>query len=163
MQLSMSEPGDDRELAVLLERARGGSAPSFDELVRRVRRRVRAWARHLTRDADDAEDVAQVVLLTLYARLGELGRLGGRGRLTAWLYRVTRNAALDRRRAEARRAAILARRTPDAATAEESDMAGEDAERLARLVREGDQFHLGLVSMRVSVYAHRRPVVRQPP
>jgi RNA polymerase sigma factor (sigma-70 family) len=131
MQLSMSEPGEDRDLAVLLERARDGSAPSFDELVRRVRGRVRGWARRLTRDADDAEDVAQVVLLTLHARLGEFG---GRSRFTTWLYRVTRNVALDRRRAEDRRAALLARRPRDADAAE-AGTTGEDAEHLARLVR----------------------------
>jgi RNA polymerase sigma-70 factor (ECF subfamily) len=127
----MSERGEDPELAVLLDRARRGHARSFDAIARRVHDRVRGWARRLTRDADDAEDVAQLVLLTLHERLGDFD---GRSRFTTWLYRVTRNVALDRRRAEARRAELLSRRAPEAES-EGAVAADADEARLARLVR----------------------------
>jgi RNA polymerase sigma-70 factor (ECF subfamily) len=140
MELSISDRGEDPELTELAElaalagRARDGAPGAFDELASRVRERVRRWARRMVRDADDAEDVAQLVLLRIHARLGEFG---GRGRFTTWLYRVTRNVALDRRRTEERRAALRARERAyrahgAGAPAWEEDAA--DAARVARLV-----------------------------
>jgi RNA polymerase sigma factor (sigma-70 family) len=136
-QLSLSSPGEERDLSRLLERARASAPGAFEELARRVRDRVRRWARHVTRDADDAEDVAQLVLLKLQDRLGDFGE---RSRFTTWLYSVTRNVALDRRRRERRRATLLARHQcvegdDGAAVTEAPRAAAGDADRLARLVR----------------------------
>ena len=51
------DASDETELALLVGRARGGSAGAFEELVRRVHSRLRRWAQRLTGDADDAEDI----------------------------------------------------------------------------------------------------------
>ena len=145
MELTIDESREDVELARLAREAGGGRADAFERLAARVRGRVRAWALRLTRDADDAEDVAQDVLLKLHemrgaggAADGLEGHFAGRSRFTTWLYRVTRNVALDRRRTAARRAALLAARdamgAAEAASAREPDLVAEDAERLARLV-----------------------------
>ena len=114
MEIAVPGPRDDDELAALVGRARTGNAAAFDALARRVRDRVTQWARQVVVDDDDAEDVAQLVLVRLHQRLGEFE---GRSRFVSWLYRITRNVALERRRLDARRDALLAR---DAAMAVET-------------------------------------------
>jgi len=132
LELTVPIPRDDDPLATLAQRAHAGHAGAFDELARRVRDRVRRWASSVTLDEDDAEDVAQQVLLTLHARTGEFG---ARSRFTTWVYAITRNVALARRRTEARRRALLARVPNDAVTAPTADALGDDAAaRLADLV-----------------------------
>lgn len=106
MEIAVTTPGDDDELTKLVVRVRGGNAAAFEELARRVRDRVRQWARRLVADDDEAEDVAQLVLVRMHERLDEFE---GRSRFGSWLYRITRNVALERRRVEARRSALLAR------------------------------------------------------
>ena len=106
MEIAVPRPSDDDELTALVQRVRGGNAPAFDELARVVRDRVTRWARRLVRDADDAEDVAQLVLVRMHERLSEFE---GRSRFGSWLYGITRNVALERRRVETRRSALLAR------------------------------------------------------
>jgi len=86
MEIAVTGPGDDDELTALAGRVRGGNAAAFDELARRVRDRVRQWARRVVADDDDAEDVAQLVLVQLHQRIGEFE---GRSRFATWLYRVT--------------------------------------------------------------------------
>lgn len=106
-ELTIGHPPDERELALIVDRARRGSREAFEELARRVRGRVRDWAAHITSDRDEAEDVAQLVLLRVRDRLDEFE---GKSRFTTWLYRVTRNVALSRRRRERRQTDLLARR-----------------------------------------------------
>jgi len=132
MEIAVPGPRDDDELAALVGRARTGNVAAFDALARRVRDRVRRWARQVVADADDAEDVTQLVLVRMHERLGDFE---GRSRFVSWLYRITRNVALERRRLEARRDALLAR---DAALAVEM-MAPDaddvsDAERIRALL-----------------------------
>jgi RNA polymerase sigma-70 factor, ECF subfamily len=103
-ELIIEHPPDERELALIVDRARQGSAEAFEQLARRVRGHVRAWAMRITGDPDDAEDVAQLVLLRVRDRLGGFE---GTSRFTTWLYRVTRNVALNRQRGELRRARLL--------------------------------------------------------
>lgn len=135
MEIAVSGPSDDDELAVLVGRVRRGNAAAFDELARRVRLRIRRWAHRLLGDEDEAEDVAQMVLVRMHERLDEFE---GRSRFGSWLYRITRNVALDRRRVEERRHALLERelRRRDASitTETETDTDGGDTARIARLV-----------------------------
>jgi RNA polymerase sigma factor (sigma-70 family) len=106
---------------------------SFDELARRVRRRIQAWAHAVTHDEDEAEDVAQLVLLRLHARVSEYQ---GRSRFTTWLYRITRNLATDRRRREAKRSALLLNQVNSLATDQAvRDTPAEAPPHLAELVR----------------------------
>jgi len=133
MEIAVTGSSDDDELTTLVERARSGNSSAFDELARRVRDRVRRWARRVVDDADDAEDVAQLVLVRLHERIDEFE---GRSRFGSWLYRITRNVALARRRVDARRTALLAREhsaltgtSPDAIEADDADAA-----RIRRLI-----------------------------
>jgi RNA polymerase sigma-70 factor (ECF subfamily) len=127
MEIAVTGPGDDDELTTLVGRVRGGNAAAFDELARRVRDRVRGWARRVVADDDDAEDVAQLVLVQLHQRIGEFE---GRSRFATWLYRITRNVALERRRGDARRSALLAR---EVVAADDPSAAPDDVTDIARI------------------------------
>lgn len=87
----------DRALAA---RAADGDEAAFRALVRRVHPRIHRWALSVTGTAHDADEVTQNVLIRMYRHLGDFK---GDSRLTTWLYRITRNAAIDHVRAAGRR------------------------------------------------------------
>ena len=103
-ELPISQPDEDDILGALVGRAKQGSAAAFTELAGRIRARIRHWAARVVRDDDEADDVAQQVLLKLHLRIREFE---GRSRFTTWLYRMTVNTALNRRRVERRRSQLL--------------------------------------------------------
>jgi RNA polymerase sigma-70 factor (ECF subfamily) len=103
-ELPISPPDEDDILGALVGRAKRGNADALAELVERVRTRIRGWANRVIQDEDDADDVAQQVLVKLHVRIREFE---GRSRFTTWLYRMTVNTALNRRRVDRRRAALL--------------------------------------------------------
>src|SRR5688572_30781585 len=133
MEMAVRGPSDDDELTVLANRVRGGNAAAFEELARRVRGRVHRWAVRLVVDRDEAEDVAQLVLVRLHERIAEFE---GRSRFGSWLYRITLNLALDRRRADARRRALLATSLTSASGEVDASAAIDagDTARISRLV-----------------------------
>ena len=94
----------DREILELVEGARQGERRARERLAGALRPLVCRWALVMTGDPDDAEDVAQVVLMKT---LASLASFDGRSRVTSWVYRITRNASLDRQR-EKRQAQRLA-------------------------------------------------------
>jgi len=130
-ELPISQPDEDDILGALVARATQGSSGAFTELASRVRSRVRDWAARVVHDDDDADDVAQQVLLKLHMRLREFE---GRSRFTTWLFRMTLNTALNRRRVDRRRANLLLRITPQSTTVTpETDV--RESDRIAALVR----------------------------
>ena len=133
MEIAVTGPSDDDELTTLVQRVRGGNSGAFEELARRVRDRVTRWARHVVHDGDEAEDIAQLVLVRMHERLSEFE---GRSRFGSWLYRITRNVALERRRAESRRSALLAQElSPSGALSHDpTDADGADAAHIRQLV-----------------------------
>jgi len=132
MEIAVTDPGDDDELTALVERARSGSSAAFDELARRVRDRVARWARRIVADRDDAEDIAQLVLVRVHERIDDFE---GRSRFGSWLYRITRNVALERRRIDDRRKSLLKRQRPTAKdTAHPSLDTESESTHLRRLV-----------------------------
>jgi RNA polymerase sigma-70 factor (ECF subfamily) len=132
MEIAVSGSSDDDELTTLVQRVRAGNAGAFEELARRVRDRVMHWARRVVDDRDEAEDVAQLVLVRMHERLSEFE---GRSRFGSWLYRITRNVALERRRADARRSALLAEEhSASAPTQELADASDGDATRIRQIV-----------------------------
>jgi RNA polymerase sigma-70 factor (ECF subfamily) len=88
----MGEPSPD---LALVERLRGGDPTALDELMARYASRVWRLARGVTRNDADAEEVAQDVFLTL-TRKGDM--FEGRAALGSWIYRITMNTALNKRR-----------------------------------------------------------------
>lgn len=122
--------GDDGEIPSLVADARSGQPGATERLVTRVGGRVRAWAARFTDDDDAADDVAQDVLISLERRVRQFH---GTSRFSTWLFAVTRNVALSRRRREQRRAEILGRHAAlEVAQAETTT--DPDAARIATLV-----------------------------
>jgi RNA polymerase sigma factor (sigma-70 family) len=127
----------EQHLESLAERARH-DGEAFGTLADTVRTLIVRWTRAATRDHDDAEDVAQLVLLRLRQNLGDYS---GRSRFTTWLYRMTHNIVVDRRRVERRRRLLLAAATLDqrytdvGATTEDAASADSSDVKLEALVR----------------------------
>jgi len=95
--VTKSEPDDE----ALAERAASGDDSAFEAIVDRYQARVFRLACRLTSDTD-APDVLQETFLQVYRHLSSFR---GESRFSTWLYRIAMNAALMRRRANARRPA----------------------------------------------------------
>jgi RNA polymerase sigma-70 factor (ECF subfamily) len=83
------------DLENLLERCRRGDALAWEVLVRQFQGRVYGIARYYLSDREEARDVAQEVFVRIYSSL-ESFESGGN--FTAWVFRITRNCAIDRLR-----------------------------------------------------------------
>jgi len=83
----------------LVELARAGERPAFDELLRRHDGRMRGLAYRLLTDRDGMDDALQEAYLKAFRALPRFraGRDFG-----AWLYRITYNACIDDLRARKR-------------------------------------------------------------
>lgn len=80
---------------VLVERLRSGDTEALEALMSRYGPRVYRLAYGITRNEADAEEVVQDVFLSLFRRIDTFE---GRSALGTWVYRVTANAALIKRR-----------------------------------------------------------------
>lgn len=100
----ISSQGDD-ELRSLVAEVRAGRKAALERLLDRVQANVRRWAGRFAPDEDAAEDIAQDVLIGLERRVQ---RFDGASRFSTWLFSITRNVALSRRRLETRRATLVA-------------------------------------------------------
>jgi RNA polymerase sigma-70 factor, ECF subfamily len=80
---------------VLLSQLRAGDAAALEPLMERFSGRMFRVAAGITRSAADAEEVVQDVFLSL---LHKAGSFEGRAALGTWIYRITVNAALNKRR-----------------------------------------------------------------
>ena len=90
---AQASPGtDDRSL---VERARGGDAAAFGQLVERHQGRLYRLALRVLRDEEQAKDVVQDAFIKVY---GSLDKFHGRSAFYTWLYRVVFNLCLDARR-----------------------------------------------------------------
>ena len=79
----------------LLASLRRGEVGALEALAERYGSKIYRLAFGVTRNQADAEEILQDVLLTL-ARKG--GSFEGRSALGSWIYRITTNAALNKRR-----------------------------------------------------------------
>jgi len=89
MSSTHQDPGD-RELEGLVEAARHGSKPAFDELVRRTYVDTYTLAARLTGNEEDARDVVQETYLRAWKGIR---RFRGDAQLSTWLYRITANTS----------------------------------------------------------------------
>ncbi len=79
----------------LVERLQAGDATALEGLMERYSSRLYRLAFGITRNARDAEEVLQDVFLTVFRKIGSFEQ---RAKLGTWLYRVTTNTALNKRR-----------------------------------------------------------------
>jgi len=84
----------------LIGRAQAGQRAALEDLVTRSYPLVRRWALVQLGNEADADDLTQDVMVRMLQRLGSFR---ARSSFPTWLYRVTRNAAVDRQRARNRR------------------------------------------------------------
>ena len=80
---------DDSEL---VELAKSGDAPAFEELVRRYRNEVFALSYHFVRQRDTAWDISQEVFIKAYR---SLAWFRGEAGFKTWLMRITANQCKD--------------------------------------------------------------------
>jgi RNA polymerase sigma-70 factor (ECF subfamily) len=79
----------------LLARARAGDAAAFETLMKRYEDKVYSLAYRMMGDKDEAFDVLQEATISAYQHLGAFK---GDSAFSTWLYRITVNAALMRKR-----------------------------------------------------------------
>lgn len=85
--------GDDNR--ALLMRAASGDPGALDDLMSRYSGRVYRLAHGITRNAADAEEIVQDVFLQI---VHKGAGFEGRAALGSWIYRVTTNLSLNKRR-----------------------------------------------------------------
>lgn len=83
------------EEETLVERLRNGDMAALEVLMEQYAARVYRLAHGITRNEADAEEVVQDVFLTVVRKIHTFE---GRAALGSWIYRVTTNAALIKRR-----------------------------------------------------------------
>ncbi|MFH0946868.1 MAG: RNA polymerase sigma factor, partial [Planctomycetota bacterium] len=127
--------------ALLLQAYLSGDADAFAAIVARYEGALLAYARFLPGGEDQAEDVVQEVFLRLARTPPVLPQGSGdsgdssRSRLAPWLYRVTRNCAMEQVRSETRR--IVRERSAAAREAIAGGQATVDARDTHRAVERG--------------------------
>lgn len=85
------QPPDEKLVAAVLK----GDRERFGDLVGRYQARLVNYLYRTVRNLDDAHDLAQEVFVKVYQALD---RYDPRYRFSTWLFRVARNAAIDRLR-----------------------------------------------------------------
>jgi RNA polymerase sigma-70 factor (ECF subfamily) len=124
----------ERDVAHLVPLAQRGDAAAREALLARCHPTIYRWALIQVGDADEAEDVAQEALLRLDAGLSGFA---GKSLFATWLYRVTRNVALEMGRRVARavrlRSALVLHADHEPATPDPADDVHADT--VAALVR----------------------------
>src|SRR5437868_2469266 len=81
--------------AQLVRHATGGDREAFEELIRRLQRRVYAFAYHHLRDADEAHDLAQEIFVKLYRNLD---RFDSERPFEPWFWKLAANTTINYRR-----------------------------------------------------------------
>lgn len=89
---AMSVPGDDALLVLFAN----GDRQAARELTARLGPRAFSVAKRVLGDAAEAEDVAQEAMMRLWRIAPDWQQ--GRAKVSTWLYRVTLNLCLDRKR-----------------------------------------------------------------
>jgi RNA polymerase sigma-70 factor (ECF subfamily) len=85
----------------LVDRLQAGDAEALETLMERYSARIYRLAYSITRNTRDAEEVVQDVFLSAFRHAQGFQ---GRATVATWLYRVTTNAALNKRRGKRREA-----------------------------------------------------------
>ena len=83
------------QAAQLANRATGGDLDAFEELIRRLQRRVYGFAFQHLRDADEAHDLAQEIFVKLYRNLG---RFDPERPFEPWFWKLAANTTINYRR-----------------------------------------------------------------
>lgn len=94
--MERQQPNDD----VLIARFQAGDEKSFDALVHRYERKVRALCMHYLFDSQEVEDSAQEIFIKIYRGLNHFTP---QAQFNTWLYRIAINHCLNVLRSKRRR------------------------------------------------------------
>jgi RNA polymerase sigma-70 factor (ECF subfamily) len=81
--------------AQLVVQATGGDLDAFEELIKRLQRRVYGFAYQHLRDAEEAHDLAQEIFVKLYRNLG---RFDAQRPFEPWFWKLAANTTINYRR-----------------------------------------------------------------
>lgn len=112
---------DDR-LDELVERAKAGDRPAFDELLVAMRPRALAAALRVLHNRDDAEDAVQDAFLKVWRCLAAFE---GRSSFSTWIHRIVTNSSLDLLRKTSSRSETVERTDSQEATATDGEPSNE--------------------------------------
>lgn len=124
----MANPSDEQLLADL----RAGHIDAFDRLYARYERRLYGYVRRMVGESGRAEDLLQEVFMKV---LSDRSFDPGRGRFSAWLFTVARNACLMELRSQQRRGAAH-RKIPEPSPSRAPDELLEPSRRVERALAE---------------------------
>src|SRR6202158_3693780 len=79
----------------LVRQATGGDLDAFEELIRRMQRRVYGFAYHHVRDLDEAHDLTQEIFVKLYRNLA---RYDPARPFEPWFWKLAANTSINYRR-----------------------------------------------------------------
>ena len=79
----------------LLEMARAGSLPAFEELVSAYEKKIYNYCLRMTNSKEDAEDLTQEVFIKVYKSMKSFK---GNCQLSTWVYRIAHNICIDKYR-----------------------------------------------------------------
>jgi RNA polymerase sigma-70 factor (ECF subfamily) len=141
--------------AHLIQRAQGGDARAFRELVERHQRRAFAIALSLVRDEQDAREIVQEAFVRVFRGLAGFN---GSSSFFTWLYRIVKNLAIDLLRRPSRRETELEEQRDGELWEPLSGDIGLDpadelgrrrlAERIGRALDALPPYHRGVILMR---------------
>lgn len=114
LPMSTSREAAALQAVQLVRAATGGDLEAFEELVRRMQRRVYGFSYQQLRDLDEAQDLAQEIFVKLYRNLDRFDQARP---FEPWFWKLAANTAINYRRK--RVAAPTDRSADDATTARE--------------------------------------------
>lgn len=83
---------EDKDLLDIIEKAKRGDQPSFQQIVDKYKTQVASIAYKMVGDYEDAKDISQIVFVKTYQNLVNFDTTK---KLSTWLYRITINASID--------------------------------------------------------------------
>ncbi len=95
LPMSGAQNSEALTAALLVRQATGGDLDAFEELVRRLQRRVYGFAYQHLRDVDEAHDLAQEIFVKLYRNLG---RYDPQRPFEPWFWTLAANTTINYRR-----------------------------------------------------------------
>jgi len=125
LAVASGDPSEARaSIEALAERARAGEAACFDEIVRQLRPRLRAFLIGRVNAEADADDLVQE---TFVKALANLDRYDSRYRFSTWLFTIGSNLAASHHRSRKARRTLTSIEPSDEGVDTEAEIIERDA------------------------------------
>ncbi len=128
----------------LVERLQAGDRRAAEQLVRRYTTPLYNFAYRFTGNREEAQEVAQEALLKA---LMNVDRFDPRYKFSSWIFRITRNHAIDRKRRKRPAAELNEEITPDPGHADPDGSGTRSPERGAMQAEQNEQLRRALARL----------------